>query len=322
MALALRLGVWTTAVAAGLWALGRLLVRQKEQLPPAHAPRAGRLTRVNGVELHHLDQGDGLPALLIPGFGSSAFAFRETVPALAPRFATTIVELPGSGYSDRTLQHDYSLSGHAALLAAFLRARDAQPALVIGHASGGAVALRLAVDYPELVERMVLVGTPDPNDLRALARRARYATPLLPFVTIALAQQRTVGARLLRRLAADARFVTAPVVAGYDRPMRVQGTHAALRRQLTDLARDDRMDLTRVAAPTLLLWGEQDVVVPLRAASRLLDRLPQGHLEVVPQAGHLLLEESPAPANAAILHWLEEGENALARDGGAHGEWR
>ena len=322
MGLALRLVALAAAIATGLWALARLLVRQKEQLQPEYAPRAGRLTRVNGVDLHHLDHGDGPPALLIPGFGASAFAFRETVPALAPRFATTIAELPGSGYSDRTPKHDYSLAGHATLLAAFLRERDSQPALVIGHSSGGAVALRLAVESPDLVDRLVLVGTPEPNDLRALARRARFATPLLPFVAIALGQQRPIGARLLRRLAADPRFVTAPVVAGYDRPMRLQGTHAALQRQLADLARDDRTDLTVVAAPTLLLWGDHDRVVPLRSASRLLDRLPQAHLEIIPQAGHLLLEENPARANATILDWLDETENDRVGNPGVFSERR
>ena len=314
MSLALRLIAVAAALATSLWALGHLLVRQKEQLEPKYAPRTGALTRVKGADLHHVDLGDGPSALLIPGFGASAFAFRETIPALAPRFSTSIVELPGSGYSDRTLDHDYSLSGHASLLADFMQSRDAKPALVIGHSSGGAVALRLAADYPHLVDRIVLVGAPDPNDIRALARRARFATPLLPFIAIALGQQRAIGARMLRRLASDPHFVTAPVVAGYDRPMRLQGTHKALRRQLADLARDDSTDLARIIAPTLLLWGDRDRVVPLRSARRLLDHLPKAHLEVLPNSGHLLLEENPVRANAALLKWLDESEPTLSID--------
>jgi pimeloyl-ACP methyl ester carboxylesterase len=62
--------------------------------------------------------------------------------------------------------------------------------------------------------------------------------------------------------------------------------------------------------PTLLLWGDADRIVPLEIGRGLLERIPDARLEVLPETGHLPLEERPAAANAVLLRWLEETENA------------
>ena len=82
---------------------------------------------------------------------------------------------------------------------------------------------------------------------------------------------------------------------------------------LLDAAEDSAINLSQIQATTLLLWGESDRLLPLSIGRRLLEEIPDARLEVIEEAGHLLLEERPAAANAALLHWLEETEGAAPR---------
>ncbi len=296
--------------------LGRTLTQRRENLSLGEAPLPGRLTNVDGVDLHYLEDGAGPPALLIHGLGGNTFSFRETIPALAPRFRTVAVDLPGSGYSDRTPEHDYSLDGHARLLARFMDQQGLKPALVLGHSMGGGVAMRLAALYPDYVDRLLLVASMRPNDLRRGGPLRHLLRPFFPLLGVAQAVVGPVSRTMMRRMVYDPAFVTPAVLAGYQGPRSLRGSSAALRRQLTDTARDVPIDPRTLRVPTLLLWGEADRVAPLSTGEALLEQIPEARLEVIPRAGHLLLEEQPSAANAALLRWLEETE-AVRRGGTA-----
>ena len=307
----LRLAAVGVAAYGAMALAGRALTRRTEAMDLQAAPRPGRVATVDGAALHFVEAGSGpAAALLLPSFGGSTFSFRETVPALAPRFRTLALDLPGFGYSDRSPRADFSLAGYADRVARFMQQEDLPPALVIGHSMGGAVAMRLAIDYPELVERLVLIATLDPDAFRRRARVLRLARPILPLLGVLAPAQRSLLRFTLRRVVADPTYVGPPVIAGYERPMRVRGSARALRAVVAAHAAAAPPDPARLRVPTLLLWGEVDRVVALRVGERLLERIPDARLEVVPDAGHLVLEERPAAANAVLLRWLEETDRA------------
>lgn len=286
------------------------LIRRHESQPLDDVVVPGQLTDVDGVRIHYVESGSGPPTLLIPGFGASTFSFRETIPALSPRSRVVAIDLPGFGYSERGDQHDYSSSGQADTVARFMRQQGLEDAVVLGHSLGGGVALRLAERHPDLVSRLVLVGSIDPNEQllgRPVALLLRLALPLLG-AGVGLA--RIFSRRTMQRAVYDPAFVTPAVLRGYDAPTRVRGSHAALLRIILGFARDAPAHLGSIAVPTLLLWGDADRIIPLNIGRGLLERIPDARLEVLPETGHLPLEERPAAANAVLLRWLEETENA------------
>jgi len=304
---------WLTAGVVGygaISALGAILIQRHEVVDLGEAVPPGAYLEINGQQVHFIEAGSGPPALLIHGFGASTFSFRETIPALSPRYAVAALDLPGFGYSDRSTKRRLSSTAQAELVAQFMRQRGMEDSLVVAHSLGGAVALRLAHTYPELVSRLVLVGTMHPNLSFMGPRRAILARPLMPLVPFITGVARLLGLRTMRRAVHDPAFLTPAILAGYDRPARIRGSQAAVRRMFLDAAEDDAIDLGRIQAPTLLLWGKSDGLLPLAIGRRLLEEIPDARLEVVEEAGHLLLEERPAAANAALLHWLEETEGA------------
>ncbi len=306
------------AVAYGALALaGREITRRSEPLRPDQAPRPGRVVDVDGVGLHIIEAGSGPAALLIHGLGGNTFSFRETLPALAPRFRVVAVDLAGFGYSERDSARDHSLDAHAALLAKLIEQEGMAPALLLGHSNGGAIAMRLAARRPELVERLVLVASTEPNRMRRGGPlRKLLLQPLRPLVSLGQLLAAPLSRLVLRGMVHDRSFVTPAVRAGYDRPRQIRGSSDAYWRLFADSAHDAPIDLQTLHVPTLLLWGKQDRVVPLSTGERLLERIPDARLEVIDRAGHLPLEEQPAAANAALLHWLEETQGA-AHSGGA-----
>ncbi|MFN8558643.1 MAG: alpha/beta hydrolase [Dehalococcoidia bacterium] len=122
----------------------------------------------------------------------------------------------------------------------------------------------------------------------------------------------------LRRAAAagayDPAYMTDDVWRGYYTPLKLRGASAALIKLIADVRRQPTLDPATVGARTLLLWGEADPATPLRIAHRLHATMPDARLEVIPRAGHLVLEEQPDACNAAILTFLA-AENIISATG-------
>jgi pimeloyl-ACP methyl ester carboxylesterase len=294
------------ALAAGTLALNSLaaaIIRRYEDLDPETVERPGGMVYVRGTGLHYVEQGAGPPLVLVHGFLGSTVTFRELIERLAPYRRTVALDLPGFGYSDRPLDIDRSHTAVAELLCAALDRLGIARAAVLGHSMGGVIAARLAVAHPERVERLILVGSPAPDEVRRLPLYPllRPVLPILFALTLAnLPRLR----RSLRGLTYDPTFLTDDRWQAYTRPSRLRGSTYALIKLLGDIRRDVPLDPARIGVRTLLLWGEADTAVPLRVAHRLHALLPDARLEVVPRAGHLVLEEQPDASADAILRFL------------------
>jgi pimeloyl-ACP methyl ester carboxylesterase len=291
----------TVAVAGAAQAVG-VLIRRRETLDPDAIERLGAMFYLRGVGIHFVERGGGPPILLVPGFGASTFSLRRQIDALADRFRVLALDLPGFGYSDRPAGVDLSQTAQAERLREFMERMGVERAVVLGHSMGGAIALRLAAAHPERVERLIVVAAPSP-DQRIVPRIARFARLLLPAALAMLFREGRVR-RALGRIVYDPSFVEEDLVEGYARPLRLHGTTASIARMVGDMVHDPRISLSAIRTRTLLLWGEADPVVPLHVAHRLHAELPDARLEVIPRAGHLVLEEQPEACNQAILRFL------------------
>lgn len=270
-----------------------------------------RYVQVGAITARYWAAGTGgTPVLLIHGFGASVQIWRPVLAALGQRHRVLAVDLPGFGRSGRPAASP-TLGFMARFVREFLDAIGVARVALVGHSFGGGVALRFALDFPERLERLGLVGP------AALGRRAHPLLLLmtLPGVGELLSLPSRAGTAMLFRLAMHNRDAlgNAVIDEGYQlarlpgaqrsflRTLRAAGHLLGQRRAFYRpiLAR-----LPEISAPTLVLWGRQDRIVP--DASTAANAIPGARIEVWEECGHLPWIEHTHRFNALLLDFLAQ----------------
>jgi pimeloyl-ACP methyl ester carboxylesterase len=283
-------------VSAALAVISRLIAR-RETIDWRDAQVAGKIAEIDGVGLHYVDRGSGPAVLLIHGFGGHTFSFRYTIPALEREYRVIAVDLMGFGFSERPADADYSLAAHAERVLRLMDHLGIEKAAAVGHSMGGEVVMRMASIAPDRIARLVLAGSVSGDRVPTLP-----TTPLVkPFLP---AMARLVSRLTLKRSVDDPSFITQEMKEGYLAPMRIKGSMDGLYQILRDGRGDGKIDFTRITQPVLILWADNERIVPGVALSRLQKRFPSAGVVIIEDAGHLLLEEQPEACNQAILEFF------------------
>jgi len=250
--------------------------------------------------------------LLIHGLAGSSRTWDQVMPALAERYDVIAPDLLGHGESAKPMG-DYSLGAFASGLRDFLAVLDVDSVTIVGHSFGGGVAMQLAYQHPELVDRLVLVGSGGLGRevswlLRSLALPGvEYVMPIAfprPLVTGLNEIGRFLGRRNLR----SAKL--AELWRGYHSLAGASNRQAFVRtmRGVIDVGgqtvnASDRLYLaTRV--PTLIVWGEHDGIIPLEHGIAAHAAISSSRLEVIEGVGHFPHVEAPARFNEILLDFL------------------
>lgn len=262
-----------------------------------------RFVGFRGARIRVFTGGEGPPLLLIHGYGGAAWNFSELVPLLAGR-SLVIPDLPGHAGSS-ALPAAPGLAAYADAVAVCL---EAAPVDVFGHSMGGAVAFRLAERRPELVRRLVLAA---PAGISSATRGAAVTIALLGIVQPARIAgrraERIARSRRLRRLVfgsfevANPDLLTERSVHGLLHGPTMHTDAFGAGRALN--ADDPRLDLGRVTAPVLILWGSDDRQVPIEDGFEYARRL-RAPLRTIADCGHLLISERPDVCARAALEFL------------------
>jgi pimeloyl-ACP methyl ester carboxylesterase len=279
------------------------MARPRAIVPPGPGERD---TVVGGVRWRSREvEGVGDPVLFVHGMLASSATWQAVLgPAAAGRPAIA-VDLPGSGFSDRPWPWDYSVAGQGRALAGYLEARGIERASIVGNSLGGAAAMVLACERPDLVASLVLVdpATPEakiPWTIRAVRARG------LGEVALALATRPVVAYGLRHRLYADGRRVTDDVIDDAWRPLGIPGTRRAALVAVRSNPRDYLGIEAGIRAPTLILWGAGDRLLPASEGNRLASRIAGSRLALIPEAGHLPQRECAGSFAAAVAAFLKE----------------
>lgn len=265
------------------------------------APIPLRHARLHGHDVCYRRVGSGPAVLLIHGIAGSSLAWRAVMPRLASDHTVVAPDLLGHGESAKPLG-DYSLGAHASGLRDLLAAIGIERVTVVGQSLGGGVAMQLAYQHPELVERLVLVSSGGlGRDVSWLLRiltlpGAEYVMPLFfpGFVRSGGAATERFLARMGVRLPHVAELWSA-----YSSLTDVANRHAFVRtlRAVIDpggqsVSAKDRLYLAE-ALPTLLVWGAADPIIPVGHAHEAHEAIPSSRLEVFEGVGHFPHVEQP-----------------------------
>jgi pimeloyl-ACP methyl ester carboxylesterase len=273
---------------------------------------AERSLPVKGRTMRYFVGGTGPPLVLVHGLGGSATNWVELAPLLRPHFRLVIPDLPGHGASE-PLAGVSGLQPYADRVAAVMEHERSIPAPVVGHSLGGLVVLRLALRRPQSVSAVVLAAA------AGLSVGGVWGRNLLTAVTV-VRPGRLAGryrllvarSRWLRRVVFGVVSVADPVglsdvsVEGFLAGQVLHTDTGSAWRALRD--DDPRQELERLRQPALVLWGADDVQLPLDDAFEYARRL-RAPLRVIAGCGHLLIGERPDPCADAIHQFLVTAGN-------------
>ena len=241
--------------------------------------------------------------VLVHGLGKAAARdWSKLIPALAGRYRVLALDLPGFGHSDKG-NHHYSPDNFARVLDAVLAKRVVKPFTLIGHSMGGSVALAYAAAYPQRVNRLILV------DVAGVLHRSVYAEFLA-----------RVGAQ--RAMGVDSPWFESVVRAIQNRaenwPVRgeLELERAGVRQRMLRgdpsaisafamVEHDFSQVLRAIAAPTLVIWGAEDTIAPLRTGQALASAIPGARLTVIEGAGHAPMLQFPDRFNPLLIDELD-----------------
>jgi pimeloyl-ACP methyl ester carboxylesterase len=252
-----------------------------------------------GVDMKYHDVGpkEGKPIIFIHGPGSSSRDWYSVGPELLDSYRVIAMDLRGHGQSSAP-ECCYSLDDYEQDVIALMDSLKINSAIIVGHSMGGFVAQNIAIDYPERVEKLILVSSSDKgtdNDKydrlygaaqtqRGIAdpevlKKWNDTTTILPIPEV------------MRTKSDNERAATPPNV--------WKGDLKSI------LAEDNSSKLSGIKAPTLILWGEQDQVFVKEEQDRLVAEIPGARIKTYPTAGHTVQWELPAEVAKDIRAFIE-----------------
>ena len=223
--------------------------------------------------------GEGPPLILVHGLSGSMRWWVHNIQALAQHHRVYLVDLPGFG-TMRRVRARFALINVAQWLLAWMDAVGVRKAHLVGHSMGGYICIWIAAHRPEVVSRLVLIS---PAVLSKIHSVLGYMLPLF---------------QAIRYLTPGFFFILA-----YD-ALRA-GPLTLLRATKDLLSHDAQQDIKQVTAPTLLVWGENDTLVPPSVGQLLHQQIPHSQLLILKKAGHVSMYDRPLEFNSAVEAFLK-----------------
>ncbi len=272
-------------------------------------PFAARYREWEGLRLAHLDEGEGAPVVFFHGEPTWSFLWRKVIPPVRDAgFRCIAPDLPGFGRSDKPIDPDwYSYDRHTASAETLFEQLDLREATVVVHDWGGPIGLRVAVEQPDRVSRIVILDTglftghQQMNDAWMAFRDFVERTENVPVgLLVRRACKRDPGDEVIA--AYEAPFPNADSKAGARAfplilPLSPQAPGAAAGQRVLDALREDRRQ-------KLVLWGEFDPVLPLQTGERFARALGTEIDHVIGDASHFLQEDAGPQIGRLIAEWL------------------
>lgn len=266
------------------------------------APEGATFVEVDGVHVHYRDVGQGPAVVLIHGYSASIELWRPVQDALAAHHRVIAIDLKGFGWTSRP-PGDYSPGAQARLVWGVLDQLGVDDVAVVGHSWGSSVALAMTLDQPARVRRVALYAAyvfeaQVPSFLR-WARLDGFGEALFAMYYRERIEDR-VGLAYH-----DQRFVTQARVEHVEQELRRPGAVAAA----LAAARGQRFvgqerRYREIRQPALLLWGDDDLVTPVRFGQQLARVLPGAELVVYPACGHIPMVEAYASTTRDLARFL------------------
>lgn len=269
-----------------------------------------RTIRVDGNTIFYIVQGEGDPVILIHGFGAAVWVWEKQIETLSRSYRVYAVDLIGHGFSDRP-KIAYTPKVYIDFFKEFMKAVGVEEASLVGNSMGGGLAWSVAAFFQKQVKKLILIDCIPPDVLDRVRNkhfRAMVVAERFPFLLhLAIASRNRESIRsILEDCVVDKSLITPAMVDRQYQISRIAGTTWSLYSTFRNASRAPELEkyLCRIERPTLLIWGENDLVFPPEVGERVQRQIPGAKLQIIPNSGHMPMWETPEKVNSSILDFL------------------
>ena len=284
----------------------------------AHADRS-HFVMVDGARVHYQEFGDAAkpPIILIHGYTASVYVWKTVAPMLADAgFHVIAPDLLGFGYSEKPSWFDYSIQSQARMVSRFMDRLGIGRTTLVGSSYGGAVAATITLDSPERVEKLVLVDAVINDDLKShpilkLVSLPGVGEALTPF----LSDSKTfLRYRMHNTLAkANHHMITEDRIDSIRRPLfAADGHHSLLATSRNWSANHVERNAHQINQPTLIIWGEEDTVIPIKNGCKLHQEMLNSRFVVLKDCGHVPQEEKSELFTELVSEFCHDKKGRIA----------
>jgi pimeloyl-ACP methyl ester carboxylesterase len=293
-----------------LWECSIPLVRPNQiEWNPSLTPQA---VQIKGHTIFYIVKGEGKPLILIHGYGAGMWVWEKQIDFLSQFYRVYALDLIGHGFSDRP-KIPYTPEAYIHFFMDFMDGVGIEKAILIGNSMGGGIAWAMAVLFPERVERLVLINCVPP-DVLGQVRNDSFRTlvaikdiPFLPYLVIASRNKRSIK-WILQECVSHIKLITPEILDRQYQISKIRGTTWVIYSTFKNAKEAPKLKdyLSRIYQPTLLLWGERDLIFPPSVGEDLHRAIKGSKFQIIEKSGHIPMWETPEEVNQAMLSFLRE----------------
>ncbi|NJD51445.1 MAG: alpha/beta fold hydrolase [Candidatus Methanoperedens sp.] len=267
----------------------------------------GKTINVNGLDIFYLESGKGSPVVLLHGWPTSSYLWRNIIPSLAKTRRVIAPDLIGYGRSDKPLDIIYSLDNQSKILGEFLDGLGLNKTALVVHDFGGPIGMLWAVRNPEKLERLAILNT--------------FLHPRLPFfMALLFLATRIPGvdklfatpwgvATTIKLGISNKEALTKELIEAYQAPFKHIDAQKALQKAFNDTKLNELNEviqrLPALEVPIFILYGENDIWLAPEMI-RIKNELPNAHIRAIPECSHFLQEDQPEIVSELLVEFFSK----------------
>jgi len=281
-----------------------------EELKEEYTNKDSKFIKIDGMQVHYRDEGQGFPIVLIHGTGSSLHTWNDWTAALKKDYRVIRMDLPAFGITGPNKNSDYSIKSYTHFLHQFLMKINVDKLYLAGNSLGGNIAWNYAAEYPMEIEKLILVdasGLPTNKPQPAIFKMAK--TPVLSSLFLYVTPKFFIKKNMEEVYVDDSKITDELVTRYHKMALRTGNRKAFIDRAKTDFkigVKTNLEKLKNLKTPTLLIWGAQDSWIPIDNGRRMDNLLPNSKLVILENSGHVPMEENPVESLAFLNAFLND----------------
>ena len=263
---------------------------------------------VKNIDIHYRDEGnqtDSIPIILIHGTGASLHTFDDWTNKLKYSKRVIRLDLPAYGLTGPFVDRDYSILNYISFLKEFLETLDIKQCIIAGNSLGGEIAWNFALEKPDIVKKLILINSGGfPSFSKSVPIAFRLAqTPVINKVVRFITPFFIVKSSV-ENVYFDKSKVTDSLVERYFDLCLREGNRQAFIDRLGIGKRNNYINISNIKQPTLILWGADDLLIPVENAYKFQNSLPNNKLVILENSGHVPMEENPFESIKHVIEFL------------------
>lgn len=300
---------WTIGLTLTVFLIGYLLYTPDiplDSLKSKYTNASSEFVEIQGMPVHFRREGSGPTLVLIHGTAASLHTWDDWTQSLSRDFEVLRMDLPAFGLTGPRQDGDYSMKNYVSFVSDFLASQNIDSCYMGGNSLGGAIAWNYAIDYPQQVQKLILLdaaGAPRSGDLPFIFKLAN--TPLLSRLLTKVTPRSIIRSNI-QQVYFDDDLISEKLIDRYHDMSRRPGNRQAFVDRAQKQFELETNRLVEIKCPTLIQWGVYDEWIPVEDAQFFENKIPNSRVLLYQNAGHVPMEEIPDQTSKDAKSFLLE----------------